>query len=114
MYGDWDDFSKFIPFIIKELLLQKNEIKLTKGEQLRDFIYIDDVVEAFYLISQKGLNFKPGFYVYEYGTGKPQSLQSVVTLVKKLTGNTNTLLNFGALPYRENELFKSTSGSRKI
>lgn len=36
-----------------------------------------------------------------------KSIRDFVTLVKKLCNNTNTLLNFGSLPYRDNEVMST-------
>lgn len=49
MYGPKDDDKKFICYLIDNIVQNKN-IELTKGEQMRDFIYIDDVASAFGLI----------------------------------------------------------------
>ena len=38
---------------------------------------------------------------------QPKSIRDFVTLVKKLCNNTNTLLNFGSLPYRDNEVMST-------
>lgn len=47
---------------------------------------------------------KKDFYHFELGTNELISIRDFVNLVKKLCNNTNTLLNFGALPYRDNEV----------
>jgi CDP-paratose synthetase len=107
MYGEMDDYSKFIPYLIRELLTHAPEIKLTKGEQLRDFIHIDDVAAAYAAVVARGADYGPGVHEYDVGTGKPLSIRSVVELLKRAAGNTDTQLNFGALPYRENELLES-------
>ena len=36
------------------------------------------------------------------------SIKDFVNLVKKLCNNTNTKLNFGALPYRDNEVMSTS------
>ena len=114
MYGDKDDFSKFIPFVIRELLLKAKEIKLTKGEQRRDFIYVEDVVNAYKAILHCSDKYSRGFYEYEVGTGIATSIKDVVLLLKTLTLNNETYLNFGALPYRDNEIMESKANLEKI
>ena len=42
-YGPNDDDSKFVSYIIHNLLNEVEKIDLTKGKQKRYFIYIDDV-----------------------------------------------------------------------
>ena len=50
------------------------EIKLTPGEQLRDFIYIDDVVKA-YLTVLKELKNLPGISQFDVGAGSLISIK---------------------------------------
>jgi nucleoside-diphosphate-sugar epimerase len=50
MYGSGDDSRKFINWILSQLRHNVPSIELTKGEQKRDFIYIDDVVSAFLVV----------------------------------------------------------------
>jgi len=114
MYGEKDDFTKFIPFVIKQLLMDVEKIKLTKGEQRRDFIYVSDVVNAYYDIFLQVNNFGKGFREYEIGSGEAIKIKLLVQLLKKLTNNKNTILSFGDLPYRENEIMESKSNIKKI
>lgn len=106
-YGPFDDNSKFVTFIIQSLLKGVEQIDLTKGEQKRDFIYIDDVVDAFLKIIENSCRLGTGFYQYEIGSGRTIAIRDFVMLAKKFANNHNTLLNFGALPYRQNEVMES-------
>ena len=102
-YGPGDDVTKFTSSIINSLLLGEAEIKLTSGQQKRDFIYIDDVVNALVLIIKASRGMNNGFYQYEVGTGEAISIRDFVQLAKTLSGNSSTSLVFGAIPYRKNE-----------
>jgi len=106
-YGPYDDGSKFVTYIIKSLLENAENIDLTIGEQKRDFIYIDDVIDAFEKVINLGLNVKKGFYQYEIGTNRTVKIRDFVILVKRISKNSKTHLNFGALPYRPNEIMDS-------
>lgn len=107
MYGPGDDGGKLVPWVIAQLAAKAAEIKLTKGEQLRDFIYIDDVVAA-YLAILKELPSLPSFSCLDVGTGTPVTVRFFVESLRKAYaqrfGKTNTKLNFGAIPYRSGEL----------
>jgi len=113
-YGPGDDKSKFISSVIDNLLRNADHIDFTAGEQQRDFIYIDDVVEAFLLIIKNASSAGKGFYDYEIGTNRLISIKDIVKMMKNMTGNTVTKLNFGVLPYRENELMLSSVNTEKI
>ena len=114
IYGEKDDTTKFIPWIITQLLKNKKEIKLTEGKQKRDFIYIQDVVEVYCMVLAKIDAFEEGFYEYEIGSGNPIEIKILVELIKKLIGNDNTLLHFGAIPYRKNEIMGSKANLEKV
>ena len=102
-YGPGDSESKFIIYLIKSLLGRAEKIDLTPGQQQRDFIYIDDVVSAFSLIIRHSKKLGKGYFEFEVGTGNLISIKDLVLKVQKLTKNTVTKLNFGALAYRDNE-----------
>jgi dTDP-D-glucose 4,6-dehydratase len=47
MYEPKDDETKFVPWLISQLQQGVERVPLAEGKQLRDFIYIDDVVTAY-------------------------------------------------------------------
>jgi nucleoside-diphosphate-sugar epimerase len=103
-FGPKDDDTKFVISIIKSFLKKSKIINLTKGNQKRDFIYIDDVVSAIKKILFHSLKQKTGFEVFEVGSGSNVSIKNIVKLIKKLCNNTSTKLGFGKIPMRKNEL----------
>ncbi len=113
-YGPYDDPTKFVSFIIKQLLDNVDCINLTLGEQKRDFIYIDDIVSAFTLILANCASFESGYTGYEVGTGATITIRNFVEIAKHITGNTHTQLNFGAIPYRENEAMETSVNTAAI
>jgi CDP-paratose synthetase len=110
MYGPKDDKSKFVTWLISEFLNNRCEIKLTKGEQKRDFIYIDDVVNAYIKILENREKLS-SYEEFDVGTGKQIKIKDFVILTKQtvssiLNREVKTRLNFGALPYREGEFME--------
>ena len=108
-YGERDGDGKFIPYIIDELLANRDHIDLTPGEQERDFIYAGDVAEAYWSAFKHGRRKEASFREYDVGSGNTVSLRSLVELLKSLSGNQSTRLDFGALPYREHEIMHSVA-----
>lgn len=107
-YGPGDSDGKFTTFIIKELIKNTKQIDLTPGQQKRDFVYIDDVVSAFISIIEAVKNYKRGkIHNIQIGSGVNTSIYDFANLVKNIIGNNTTNLNFGAIPYRENEVMQS-------
>lgn len=102
-YGPGEDPGKFIPWLLRNLLGGVPSINLTAGQQIRDFVYVDDAVNAVATILAARASQGSGFHAFEIGTGNLTSVADMVRLAKMLTRNQCTQLNFGALPYRPNE-----------
>jgi nucleoside-diphosphate-sugar epimerase len=116
-YGPTDDPTKFVSFLINNLVDNVERIDLTAGEQKRNFIYVDDVVEAFLAIICSLSSLSTGYFHFEIGTEQNISIRSFAELVKKLVVATHTDLRFGALPYRQNEIMEAlvdTAAIRKL
>ena len=78
VYGKDMGNEHVIPEIIGKVKNAKNFIKIKgSGNQTRSFIYIDDFVEAFYLIFKKGKHLN----IYNIGT---QEKIKIIDLVKKI------------------------------
>lgn len=113
-YGPGDDRTKFVTHLIHHLLKNVDHLDLTPGKQKRDFIFIDDIVSAFKAIIEDTKGRQNGLYSFEVGSGEAISIGDFVTLVKTLTDNEVTNLNFGALAYRENEVMDSRVDVTKL
>jgi nucleoside-diphosphate-sugar epimerase len=106
MYGPKDDSAKFVPWVIEQLKLNKQELKLTLGEQQRDFVYIDDIISAYMIMLEKYAEL-PDFTEFDVVTGNPISIKEFLKTLKRIYGDkksrVQTRLNFGAIPYRNGE-----------
>jgi CDP-paratose synthetase len=106
VYGPRDDPSKFTSWVVRSCLNNVPQLNLTLGEQMRDFIYIDDVVSAFVLLIDKlSMDTHQG-KEFDVGSGQPVSIRYFVEMAHRLS-RSQTKLNFGALPYREAEVMHS-------
>jgi nucleoside-diphosphate-sugar epimerase len=94
MYGPGDDESKFTTYVINSCLNNVQEVNLTSGEQLRDFIYIKDVTDAISIICKKVTEIKS--IDIEVGSGVLISIKEFVLKLYELTKSTSNL-NFGAI-----------------
>lgn len=111
MYGESDDDTKFIPFVIESILKGK-EIGATKGEQKRDFIYVQDVVDAYLKVLDNLKDFNDDFMEFGIGTGKSVSLKYFVSKIEEVSGK-KANINWEAVPYRKNEIFDSKASIEK-
>ena len=106
-YGENSDPSTFFSYIFNEIKNNANKIYLTKGEQERDFIYIDDVITAFCKIIANYKKFNLGFHNIDVGLGDPHPIKEIAILIAKKLNYDLNKLKFGALEYRDNEIMKS-------
>lgn len=113
-YGPGDDETKFTTYIVNSLLDGAASIPLTKGEQCRDFIYVDDVVEAMLKIMTVSSGLDVGYHEYEVGSGCSISIKDFVQTAKIKCQNKNTMLDFGALPYRDGEVMNVITNTDKL
>jgi len=98
IYGPGDDTSKLPTRLIRECLSNVPEIRLTAGEQKRDFVYVDDVVAGYEILLDQSDNQAENFLEYGLGSGKMVTIREFTETIHKLSGSTS-FLNFGALPY---------------
>jgi nucleoside-diphosphate-sugar epimerase len=97
VYGPGQDTGRFLPQII-EGCLKGAEFKTSKGEQLRDFCYIEDAVEA---MIKAALNPEARGCIVNIASGIPVSVKEVIEKVMRIVGAGTPL--WGVYPYREGE-----------
>lgn len=113
VFGPGDNKDKFVTEILAKIISNEPSLSLTMGEQKRDFVFIDDVVEAFSIILNNSNKIKGQFTCYEVGYGSPITIKEFVETIKKVSGS-STILNFGTIPYRDNEIFYSIADNQNL
>ena len=81
VYGPKQDVNRFLPTIIKACI-QNKKFPSSKGEQLRDFLYVDDAAEA---IIKSLINKDARGEIINIGSGKPKIIKNVIEKVKKIS-----------------------------
>ena len=84
-YGYFEEKERLIPAVIKSYLT-KTELKLSSPKPVRDFIFIEDIIDAYLLIIKKVQKIKGE--IFNLGTGKQTKIGQVVDTVKKINGFT--------------------------
>ncbi len=105
-YGPGCPDTNFITAMIKRLKANEPQIDLTKGEPLRNFVYFADVLSAYRLLLKKLDEIPSMFSNFEVSTHELITIKELMVTLKELS-HSKTILNFGAIPYRPNELMKS-------
>jgi CDP-paratose synthetase len=112
-YGPNEDSSKFISYILTSCIDEEmKELKLTEGEQRRDFIYINDAVSAYIKILEY-LDTLDHETEFEVGSGQMLRIREVVNIIKRRT-QSEILLLFGSIPYRKHEVMESKADIQKL
>ncbi len=113
-YGPGDDSSKFVSWLVDQVLNNKDSIPLTTGEQKRDFIFISDVLDAMVKIFYWAIDIPCGYYQFEVGTGSNVSIKDIAKLIASLADYDQSKLKFGEIPLRENEVMESKVNLTKL
>ena len=100
LFGKYQNSNKFIPYVIQQL---KNNapLNVTFCEQKRDFIYAEDFAWCIRQLLNHS-DFAVGEIV-NVGSGESTSLKDIIELCRSLIGS-SSIVNYGAIPYRENEV----------
>lgn len=106
-YGPGTANTNFITLMVQKMLRSEPSIALTKAEQNRDFLYIDDLLRVYDLILNKKYDLDY-FEQYNVGAGENSNLKEILEFIK-LNTSSNSVLEYGAIPYRKNELMESNN-----
>ena len=98
VYGPYQKLDRLLPFVIKNSLLGK-KFKCSNGEQLRDFLHVNDLVTLFINILKKN-RIQNG--IYNVGFGKPTKVKTVIKKIKNKIKKGEPL--FGAIQMRSDEI----------
>ncbi len=102
LFGEYQDSNKFIPYIVSKL--SKNEvIETTYGEQKRDFIYAEDFAKGIKKVIESYDKFKGE--VFNLSAGKSFRLKEIIEYCKNYMRSSSPI-EFGKIPYRENEMVR--------
>ena len=97
IFGPNQDFNRFIPIVIKGCLLDK-KFPCSDGEQYRDFLYVDDFINAVFKCL---MNNTAKGKIFNIGSTKPLQLRHVIKQIRKITNKGKP--QFGKIKMREDE-----------
>lgn len=82
VYGYFEEKERLIPTIIKSCLKNKN-MKLSRPNSVRDFIFIDDLISG-YLAIIKNIEKIKG-HIFNLGSGRQYKIKDIAELIKNIT-----------------------------
>lgn len=98
-YGPYDRPHTLVMQCIRAALMNEN-IALTSGAQIWDYIYVEDVARALCAIAENGKHGKK----YPIGSGYARSLRSYVEEIATATGNARILDGLGKRCYPDGQV----------
>jgi len=100
VYGPYQDINRVIPITILNAIKNK-KFDCSNGLQLRDFTYIEDVIEA---IIKTLKNRQSTGQIINIGQGKPVSIKRVINKICELLNSGKP--QFGKIDLRKDEIMK--------
>jgi len=107
-FGPYQSAKAVIPELIVDCLRGKT-IHTTKGEQTREFNYVDNIVDGLVLAGSTAVKLDG---VMNLAAGEEIAIRDLVTKIAELTG-TRSQIEIGALPYRPTEIWRMFADSSR-
>lgn len=110
LFGKYQNKSKFIPYVISQLK-ENLPLNVTPCEQKRDFIYAADFA---WCIGQLIKNYQKAIgQIVNVASGESISLKEIIEICRHHISSSSEV-NYGALPYRENEVMDLKCSEDKL
>lgn len=107
LYGSYEDERRLVPSVICSLL-RNQEAQVTKGEQIRDFLHVEDAAAAIWAVVQSSLSGPVNI-----GSGKPVAVRDIVTKIGAILDRPG-LVALGALPYDTSDPMFICTNNRRL
>lgn len=86
VYGPWGR-PDMAPFLFLDSILKEKPIQLfNRGKMERDFTYIDDLIKALMVITEKKPTNKIPFRIYNIGNSSPVNLTKFISTIESVAG----------------------------
>lgn len=87
IYGPGDtNFYRVIPKTIRSVLLGKSP-QMWGGESLRDYLYIDDAIDAYIKLANVNIARIKGNRIFNFGSGNVESVKSLIEKIILFSGS---------------------------
>ncbi|EKD86449.1 MAG: NAD-dependent epimerase/dehydratase [uncultured bacterium] len=98
-YGPYEHKPRFIPTVVRAAI-KNDPISVGNKKNVRDFIYIEDMVDAYLNTCKVKIN--PG-EIFNIGTGRQHTLEETVNRIVNLSGS-RSKVEWGAVPIQERQV----------
>ncbi|HZQ05147.1 MAG TPA: NAD-dependent epimerase/dehydratase family protein [Anaerolineae bacterium] len=111
VYGPYEEPARLIPTLLVSSLNGQLP-PLAQPDIARDFVYIDDVVNAYLIVASQAHHLEPGA-IYNVGSGIQTTLRQVVEIAREIF-SIQAEPRWGAMPNRGWDTKHWTADNRKI
>ena len=111
VYGPYQDLNRFIPVVINSCKNNK-DFPCSHGRQYRDFLYINDLIDAIFLILK---NEKAKGEIFNIGFGRPLKIKNIIKQILRFYKSGNP--QFDMIKLRKEEqmkIYPDTSKARRV
>lgn len=108
IFGEGEDSHKIFCHIILSILENK-EVRLTSCEQLRDYCYIENIIDGLFMCAKSNLKNN----IFNIASGSLYPLKYYVNLIFKNI-KTDRVPLYGKIEYRKNEMWSPAADITKI
>ncbi|MDP3301472.1 MAG: NAD-dependent epimerase/dehydratase family protein [Sulfuricurvum sp.] len=112
VYGAENRNKKIMDYMIDSLDAHP-PIKMSDGNQVLDFIHIDDVVRFYMLIIKKQNEISPDYHEYHLGTGKGTSIKELAQTFKTISSKVPNI-QWGAIAPRKRDTTIAIANTKNI
>lgn len=106
-YGPGDDERHMIPSVIRTLL-DGQRPRVTAGDQLWDYLYVEDAVSALCAVLESDAG-----GVFNLGSGITVRLRTVIEMIRDLIGP-SLAIGFGEIPYTKDQVMYLCADLRRL
>lgn len=111
VYGPGESAGRLIPHL-HERLSRGLPVPLTAGQQVRDLVFVSDVVEALVTAAERPASCQPE--VFNICSGLPVRVRQIGEAVARQLLAPQSLLRWGELPYRSGEPMQALGDNRRF
>jgi CDP-paratose synthetase len=110
-YGRKNDYKKVVDYMA-DAMNAKEQVAFSNGEQILDFIHVDDIADFYLNLLKKIDLLNEPFEEFHLGTGKGHSIMEVAQIMEDVFGK-KINANWGGLPYRKFDIMYAIAPVKK-
>lgn len=112
VYGPWGRPDMAL-FLFTDAILKGKKLELYNGgDMIRDFTYVDDIVEGILSLHRtRGHRDQPNYDVFNIGCGDPRPLTEFLSLIEKSLGKKAKIKE---LPFQAGDIYKTVADVSKL